>query len=121
MDVMTKADIAIAHPLDPLTPAEISRAAEIVRAAPIFRDGVKFETIELKYPEKSFVRAWRSGEAFQRRAFLCIYDTANGEVRECLVDLDADELVASEVIPNARPAVMVDEITVAVTKGDGEG
>ncbi len=110
MNVMRKTGIATNHPLDPLTADEIENAVSVVKRAPFCNDRVKFETVELAYPPKSSVRAWSPGERLPRQAFVCAYDTSNGEVHECDVDLDNGVLAAHEIVPGARPAVMIDEI-----------
>jgi primary-amine oxidase len=110
MNVMTKDTIAIKHPLDPLTTDEVDRAVACVKAAPFFNEAVKFETVELNYPPKAFVRAWSPGTAFGRHAFACAYDTAANAVYECLIDLDTGVLQSHRQVPGARPAVMIDEI-----------
>ncbi len=110
MNVMSKIAAAHSHPLDALTAAEIESAAAIVRGADFFNPGVKFETVELHYPAKAAVRAWQPGQPFERQAFVCVYDTGSGEVRECLVDLAGQALLSVELMPGARTAVMIDEI-----------
>jgi primary-amine oxidase len=113
MNVMTKGDVGAYHPLDQLTATEIENAAELVRNAEFFNAGTKFETIELHYPDKAAVQAWSPGdEALRRQAFVCVYDTGNGAVRECRIDLDDQVLIQEEIIPGARTAVMIDEIVV---------
>jgi primary-amine oxidase len=110
MNVMHKTISTANHPLDPLGPGEIERAVAVVRTAGFHNDRVKFETVELLYPSKAFIRAWSPGEALPRRAFVCAYDTGSGAVYECEVDLDTDTLTSHAIVPGARTAVMVDEI-----------
>ena len=118
MNVMTKGVIGggigngmvAYHPLDPLSVDEISAAAAIVRRADEFNDATKFETIELRYPDRDAVREWDGAGRLPRRAFVCIYDTHSGTVRECLVDLDAGNLIDATIIPLARTAVVLDDI-----------
>ncbi|MBT4488624.1 MAG: primary-amine oxidase [Rhodospirillaceae bacterium] len=110
MNVMTKGGVAAYHPLDPLSADEVNEAADIIRGADFFNDATKFETIELHYPDKTDVLAWDGAGQLPRLAFVCIYDTNSGAVRECLVDLDRGERLSATVIPNARTAVVVDEI-----------
>jgi len=110
MNEMSKQVGTVNHPLDPLTAAEVGQAVAAVKAADFFRDGVKFETVELHYPAKDFVRGWQPGAPFPRQAFVVAYDTATVGVRECIVDLSSGEIVSERALPGARPAVMVDEI-----------
>lgn len=110
MNVMDKASNRITHPLDPLSAAEIEAAVALVRAAEFATATLKFETVELHYPAKSFIRGWKKGQDFPRRAFVCCYDISTGDVFECLLDLQAGLLESHKTVPGARPAVMVDEI-----------
>ena len=110
MNIMAKSGIDAYHPLDPLSAGEVEAAANIVRAAAFFNPFTKFETIELELPDKPVVQAWRDTDRLPRRAFVCIYDTDSGAVRECRVDLDKNTLLSEAVIPGARAAVMIDEI-----------
>ncbi|WP_417515880.1 primary-amine oxidase [Minwuia sp.] len=110
MNVMSKTSSTTSHPLDPLTADEIRQAARLVRNADFATDTLKFETIELAYPEKSFLRGWTAGAPFPRRAHVCAYDTADGTVYECRLDLDEDRLTGYRTVPGARTAIVIDEI-----------
>ena len=78
MNVMTKGVIGggigngmvAYHPLDPLSVDEISAAAAIVRQADEFNDATKFETIELRYPDRDAVRQWDGAGRLPRQAFV---------------------------------------------------
>ena len=70
------------HPLDPLTPDEIRRAAAAVRAAHDLGVGMMFETISLHEPDKSVAHGATPGAAFAREAFVCAFDRTNGKVWE---------------------------------------
>ena len=58
-DTQATQDIRPQHPLEPLTPSEISQVASIVKAEPGLPSPLLFETIELKEPEKSVDRCYR--------------------------------------------------------------
>mgnify|MGYP006332914017 CR=1 FL=1 len=66
------------HPLDPLTPDEIRRAAAAVRATHDLGAGMMFETISLHEPDKRVVHDAKPGAAFAREAFVCAFDRTNG-------------------------------------------
>lgn len=110
MNVMTKGSLAAYHPLDPLSTDEVAAAAEIIRGGAFFNAATKFETIELHYPDRADVLAWNGADRPPRQAFVCIYDTDIGTVRECLVDLEGAGILNAKVMPGARTAVVVDEI-----------
>ena len=98
------------HPLDPLTPDEIRRAAAAVRAAHDLGVGMMFETISLHEPDKSVVHGATPGAAFAREAFVCAFDRTNGKVWEARVDLIADRVVDWRHVPGVRPRILLDEI-----------
>jgi primary-amine oxidase len=98
------------HPLDPLTPDEIRRAAALVRAAHDLGAGMMFETISLSEPDKDLVHGLQPGTAFPREAFVCAFDRTNGQVFEARVDLVADRLVDWRPVSGVRPRILVDDI-----------
>ena len=50
--------LTVLHPLQPLTPAEISQIAAIVNSDPPYGADTRFETMELCEPEKAVVRGF---------------------------------------------------------------
>ena len=98
------------HPLDPLTPDEIRRAAAAVRVAHDLGPGMMFETITLHEPDKSAVRGARPGGGFAREAFVCAFDRTNGKVFEARVDLITDRVVDWRHVPGVRPRILIDDI-----------
>ena len=98
------------HPLDPLTPAEIRRAAAAVRAAHDLGAGMMFETISLREPDKAAVRAFRPGGRMPREAFVCAFDRTNGRVYEARVDLGRDQVTSWRHVPDVRPRILLDDI-----------
>jgi primary-amine oxidase len=114
MNFMTKTTNTVSHPLDPLTVEEISQAANLLRGADFHDAATKFETIELHYPDKSFVQSWQPGSPFQRQAFICAYNTDTGLVHECVVDLTDGRIVSHKELEGARTAVVLDEIIACV-------
>ena len=73
---------APSHPLDPLTPDEISQASAAVRAAHDLGPGMMFETVSLHEPDKSVVKDFRAGASFPREAFVCAFDRTDGKARQ---------------------------------------
>jgi primary-amine oxidase len=106
----TRAVQVPSHPLDPLTPDEIRRAARAVRSAHDLGAGMMFETISLREPDKKLVRAFRRGGAMPREAFVCAFDRGNGKVYEARVDLAADKVLAWHHVPGVRPRILFDDI-----------
>src|SRR5262245_48995591 len=102
--------LAPSHPLDPLTPDEIRKAAKIVRAAHDLGHGMMFETITLSEQPKDVARDFRPGGAPPREAFVCAFDRTNGRLYEAHVDLRADVMVDWRHVPGVRPRILYDDI-----------
>src|SRR5712691_1159358 len=90
ISAQTQVIAAPGHPLDPLTPDEIRRAAAAVGAAHDLGRGMMFETITLREPDKRAAQAFQLGDPVPREAFVCAFDRTNGKVYEARVDLVAN-------------------------------
>jgi primary-amine oxidase len=101
--------VAPSHPLDPLTPDEIRKAANTVRVAHDLGPGMMFETITLREPDKAVAREFRPGAA-PRQAFVCAFDRTNGKVYEAHVDLGAATVLDWRHVPGVRPRILFDDI-----------
>ena len=91
---------AQSYPLDPLTPAEITKAVAILKTDGHLLTIPYFNVINLKEPPKKEVLAWRPGAPFRREAFLSFYDFAKTGMTEALVDLNIGKLISIKNIPN---------------------
>ena len=94
-DISTQPDVVVVagHPLDPLGPDEIRRAAAAVRAAHDLGRGMMFETITLREPDKSVTQAFQLGDPVPREAFVCAFDRTDGKVYEARVDLATNQVL----------------------------
>ncbi|MCE9607293.1 MAG: primary-amine oxidase [Planctomycetia bacterium] len=98
------------HPLDPLSPTEIGRAVEIVRASYPTPKDLRFVTVTLREPSKQIVREHGPKKAIPREAFLILLDTSIGKAMEAIVDLRQEKLVSFDKLPHAvQPPIMADE------------
>jgi primary-amine oxidase len=97
------------HPLDSLTAEELKRTAEILRREGRVTDGWRFTSIELKEPEKSFVKAWRPGDPVPRTSFAILLNRAENKTYEATVDLTGSEVLSFENIPGVQPNFTLDE------------
>jgi Cu2+-containing amine oxidase len=61
-----------AHPLDPLSAAELQLAVQTLKAEKKLPEHVLFAAIVLHEPAKEFVLAWKPGDAVPRAAFLVV-------------------------------------------------
>lgn len=102
---------AVLHPLQPLTPAEISKAAQIVRADAPYGDMTRFEIIELLEPAKDVVHGFTPGDAIARKARVNVFGTAV-EVTRLIVDLDAGTIVSKTPCPGKRPMISLEKFLV---------
>ncbi|MBT8163646.1 tyramine oxidase, partial [Arthrobacter sp. GN70] len=99
--------VGTAHPLDPLSRAEISRAVGILREGPAAAESFRFGSVELREPGKAELRA---GVAVVREADAVLIDRASGAAFEAVVDLDGG-LVSSwtQLGKGVQPPFMLDE------------
>jgi primary-amine oxidase len=98
-----------AHPLEPLSAAEILATVAAIRAAPDVPDAVMFETIELCEPPKASVRAWHPGEPFARHARASIFSPADGRLWRLVVSLPDGDIVSLREVPGARPMIQLEQ------------
>jgi primary-amine oxidase len=96
------------HPLDPLTPDEVRRAVETVRAG---RPGpIRFVTVSLLEPEKRELAAWPD-QRLGRTAEVVAVEPAQEGAFEALVDLDAGAVETFRVLEGLQPAMVPEEYT----------
>ena len=105
----TAFDTTISHPLDPLSASEIEKSARLVRSHMGGAD-LRFETIELKEPAKSAVRAWqKGGEKPGRTARVNVFRPGKIGVWRFSVSLTDGKISREEHFPDARPMIMLEE------------
>ena len=101
--------LAVLHPLQPLTPAEISRIAAIVNSDPPYGADTRFETIELCEPEKSVVRSFSPGSpisAASARQRFQRHEARRDPPRRLARH---DKIVSREEFPTARPMIQLEQ------------
>lgn len=100
----------ILHPLEPLTPDEITAAASLVRADMGEGEGqLRFEMIELLEPPKADVRAFRPGTPIARAARVNVYRTGRIGVWRYKVSLTENRVLEMVEVPTARPMIQLEE------------
>jgi primary-amine oxidase len=114
---------AAAHPLDPLSAAEIERAVAIAREAKGLGEQVRVISVETREPDKPAYLAWKSGEAPRpaREAFLVVLDNGEGRGYEAVASLDEGILLSWTPLPErVQPPIHADEYyeTAAAVKAD---
>jgi primary-amine oxidase len=109
----TTADaLPVLHPLQPLTPAEISQIAAIVNSDPPYGADTRFETMELCEPEKAVVRGFTSGAPIRRQARVNVFSAAKLGVTSLVVSLDTGKIVSRQEFPTARPMIQLEQFLV---------
>ena len=100
------------HPLDALTADEILAVSAAIRTHPDFGEDVCFETIELKEPPKSDVRAFKPGDRLNRQARAAVFRSGGIGVWRMTVSIDDGSVVDVEHWPDARPMIQLEEFMV---------
>ena len=99
--------VGVAHPLDPLSREEISRASAILKDGPAAAESFRFISVELREPDKELLR---SGAATAREADAVLVNRAEGRAYEAIVDLDSGIVSKwTKLAENVHPPFMLDE------------
>jgi primary-amine oxidase len=101
---------AAAHPLDPLTGAEIEHCASIVTASDHASEPLRFVMISLAEPAKQPVLEFDPTAPPPRRALAVAYDSAEKTVYEGLVDLDAGTVEEWTPVPGRFPSYLAEHM-----------
>ncbi|MGD1895698.1 MAG: primary-amine oxidase [Phormidesmis sp.] len=100
---------AVSHPLEPLTPDEMSAAIAIIKEQKNLSTSVRFVSVTQKEPPKETVLSFSSGDAIARKAFIVLLDNATAETYEAVVSLETGQIDTWEYIHNVQPPIMLDE------------
>ena len=95
-----------AHPLDDLSPMEITTATKAVRESGRFTDRARFPVVMAKEPEKGKLNG---PGAEGRQASLAVYEPRVGGLWEVTVDLPAGRIAEALPVPGAQPPILLDE------------
>ena len=95
------------HPLESLSPDEITAAAAIVRAAGLLTDTGLVARITLHEPAKD-------GAPPPRRADVTIVPGPTADLVEAVVDLGSSSVVSSVAVPDARPALLFEDSLLSI-------
>jgi primary-amine oxidase len=106
-----KAGCVTAHPLDPLSAAEITTVAAVLRNSASVDATIRYALIDLDEPIKHDVLAWKPGQPFVRKAF--IIARRDRMVYEGIVDLTTERVERWQAIPNVESAILSEEVTTA--------
>ena len=113
------------NPLEPLSPDEIRRAAELLREQRDLGPKVRFVTIGLHEPPKHAVLGHdrNGGPAPDREAFAILYDREHQQTIEAVVSLSGGMVSSWQVIEDVQPSVMLEEFfsSEEITRADPDG
>ncbi|BDI16948.1 amine oxidase [Nostoc cf. commune SO-36] len=120
MEKLTAQQPSISHPLSSLTEAEINTAVSAIKSEKTLSEMAAFPLIALQEPDKEEVLKFTPGKAFQRKAFLVIYERSLNKTYEGIVDLRSKTLSSWKEIPSVQPALVSSEYELAtqVVKAD---
>src|SRR6478672_6529284 len=97
------------HPLEPLTEDEFRLAATVLRRDQELEDTWRFASIELQEPPKREVRAWTPGDPVPRLAHAVLWNRADNQAWDGLVDLTAEKVASWTHLPGVTPNYTNDE------------
>src|SRR5213595_2922931 len=104
LDTETETAVGVAHPLDPLSRAEISRAVSVLKDGPAAAESFRFGSVELREPAKEDLR---SGTVPAREADAVLIDRNGGIAYEAIVNLDSGIVTAwTQLAAGIQPPFM---------------
>jgi primary-amine oxidase len=105
----TAAMSSSAHPLDPLSAAEISQVRELLARERGVGAGWRWASIELREPSKDVARDHRPGDAIERAATAVVWDRADGAAYVAVVSVTSDSVKLWTHVEGQHPNLTVDE------------
>jgi primary-amine oxidase len=104
-----------AHPLDPLSEAEVTLASDILRAEKQLGPDTRFTHVQLEEPAKSDILSWQPTADLARRAAATLFDCKTGATHIATVDLASRQVIAwrehlTKIHPYGQPPVTVEEV-----------
>jgi Cu2+-containing amine oxidase len=97
------------HPLEPLSPEEITAASTILVREKSLTASARFVYIELREPSKQVVEAFEPGSSWEREAFIVLRDRALQATFEAVVSLSTGTVISYTEVPDAQPPITLEE------------
>ncbi len=104
-DAVTTPDVV--HPLDALTQTELIRVIAILKENDRYDDSTRFPEITLSEPSKTFVYAWKVGDAIPRAAN--VVGRQGPMTFEAVVDLSNGTLLDWQQVKDVQSALLLEE------------
>ncbi|TCP27786.1 primary-amine oxidase [Scopulibacillus darangshiensis] len=99
----------VAHPLEPLTADEITKAVAILRKKKNISVNSRFAQVLLNEPEKDVVTSFKKGEPVEREAFIILLEPETSKTYEAVVSITKEDVMSWELIQDVRPGFILDE------------
>jgi len=106
-------EISDAHPLDPLTPQEISTTVSILQASHKIGADSRFASITLQEPPKDEVLHFTPESPIRRQAFAIVYESTHNATFEAVVDLKGRQVLSWRKISGVQPSLLIEEYGIA--------
>ncbi len=104
----------VAHPLEMLTPAEVTRTTAILRDSGRLPDDALFASIVLHEPTKDELARWTPGKRVERRVRAVAVSGPECGVVEAIVDLSTGVIEQWDEVPAMRPTLLMHEAAQAI-------
>jgi primary-amine oxidase len=95
------------HPMDALTPDEITRVVKILRDAKLVSDATLYPAITLYELPKADVLQWKQGDPIPRRALVITREKS--VTSESIVDVAGGKVLSNKPVPGVQPMIMDSE------------
>jgi primary-amine oxidase len=101
--------IAVAHPLEPLTPEEVRQAVALGKELRSLSATTRFMGVMLHEPPKDCVLCFKAGDPIDRQAEMVLMDNATGEVVETIISITQQSIITWKVVEGVQPGIVLDE------------
>lgn len=109
----TAPSLQVAHPLDPLSSAEITRTTELLRASGRLTPRMRLMAYSLQEPPKDLVLRFQPGQRAPREVFVVIRDHERHVTIEALVSLTEETVRSWHERSDVQPALTYPEVFAA--------
>lgn len=100
---------APAHPLEPLSAAEVATAVAVLKDAGLATPTTRFVSVALKEPPKAAVHAGTGWDQLPREAFAVLFDNATTTATEASVSVTHRTVLSSRAVAGVQPTMTIDE------------
>jgi primary-amine oxidase len=98
----------VAHPLEPLSAAEVARAVAVLKQHGKVTPTTRFVSVSLHEPAKTWLQT-SPPVSVPREAFLVLFDNGQNACYEAVVSLPDAQLLSYRHLPGVQPTMTIDE------------